>query len=184
MGFPIQTPVQAVPGIFIPASGDTVSVTTHDLFLIPSGEPARLESVYLQAVAAVAFIDITLELLLIDLSGVVLYRNAIPTSIGGSPNIDTIQITWARGSYGSNQLSAPLPLDSATGSGLLVYTLPLPELVMQAQSTVALIVDQTSDGGLPAVTVSDIAITYTPGEGGNNTIMQAYPQPYLVPATG
>lgn len=158
-----------VGSIVIPSDAGETSSLTYTLFTVPLGEPARVDTVYMQAVTEIALTNTTFELLLVDASGVVLHREATPTLIGGSPNVDTVQISWAIGSTGSNQQSPPLPLTSPTGSGLLIFSLPLPPLVLKALSTVQVTVARESDGGLPSVVLSDIAIAYTPGGGDTTT---------------
>lgn len=177
----IEAPLATVANVSITADPGEQKTTTAEIFTVPLGIPARLEAVYLKAVADVAFQQVAIELLLVDISGVVLYRQATPTLPGLSPALDTVLVTWARGAAGSNQLPDALPLASPTGSGLAIYTLPLPELVLQAQSTVQIVVDQESDGGLPAITLSDIAVAYTPGgQGTASTALDI--TPYLLPA--
>lgn len=182
MGFPAQAGVQAVPSFTIPADPGEILLTTHTLFTVPSGEPARIESVYMKAVCALTFDNITIDILLVDLSGVVLYRAGTPTLESGGSAIDTVLLSWARGANGSNQLPVVVPTTSPAGQGMVVYSLPLPPMVLQALSTVQVVIDQESDGGIPAVTVSDISVAYTPGGQGTAQVA-ADVNPLLVPTT-
>lgn len=176
----LETNVQAGVGFTLPDAMDEHLQDLATIFTIPSGVPARVESVYLQVDTPDQFQNWVFELLLVDRSGVILFRQPTPI-IGPEPTITRAQLTWSRGANDSGQLPPFIPVIGADDAGIAIYNLPLPESVLQALSLVELQVDRFSDGGLSALTVSQVSVTYTPG--GVGTSVTAAPQgiPLLTP---
>lgn len=83
--------------------------------------------------------------------------------LGTSTAYLTEQLTWARGvsnTYGDAPPVVFIPPDT---NGSIVATLPLPEMVLESQGSLVLTYYADSDGGLPAIDISNIEVTYSPG---------------------
>jgi hypothetical protein len=165
----------------VPTRGNADSYTTYTIFTVPAATPSRIESVYIEPL----FPDTTQhtelwELTFIDTAGLPIWRQATPM-FGSSNSFTSEHITWARGMTGTLD-DAPvqvfIPPDT---NGCALATLPLPDLVLPAGATLEIGLFEITDGGLPSITVTNIAVTYTPDSSGTAITTMGDLLPLLAP---
>lgn len=171
------------PAINLPTRGDANAVNSWVLFTVPNLGPVRVDAVYMD----VAFPDGTSheeswELTLRAFGPVV---GRVATQVVGSGSSFTgTRLTFARGLTGTTDTQPTIVYFVGDTDGTAILDIGLLEAVLPVNSTVELTLYETSEGGLPAVNITNIFVTYTPGSGGVSSTTGAVPFPLLTPTDG
>lgn len=173
--------VASAPAISLPTRGNVNAVNSWTLFTVPAFGSARVETVYLDA----AFPDGTQheeswELTLRALGPVVA---RIPTGvIGSSTSFISTRLTFARDVAGTSETPPAVVYFPGDTNGTALVTVGIPGIVLPVGSTVELTLYEKTDGGLPAINITGIYVTYTPNAGPVATTSPGDTFPLLLPA--
>lgn len=186
MTTPSYPPVQAVSAFTIPGPDGAFRTDPIVLFTVPLGIPARIDSVYMQAVGTTdaTFQRETWGLVLAAPGGAVQAQVwTPPLDIGEQTgNIPQALLTWMVGGVGTDQLATQqVILTSLDGADTVTLdaTLALPDVVLQPNATVAII--RACPAGADDVNVTVCTVTYTPNAGAVSTTEELDLTPYLLP---
>jgi len=185
MTFPAPTPVSQGTSVFLPGSQTEVTVTGPVvLFTVPNAVPCRIEAVHVEVYynGEEASGDLY-ELRLQDSSGLVLHRS-VSALIEQGHFPDTVFLDWARTASAPSAPSLTEWAPSDVPPAYIWCSMGLPDLVMQGNSLVTIVVYRGDGSGASAdVTLQNIATTYTRTDSGvTTTDLGADPTPLLIPA--
>lgn len=152
-----------------PSAGALALQAEQLLWTVPGNSPVLVGSVYVRVVGAYTNgLEDAWVLRLVDKSGAPLA--AIPTSsvkipldAGVAGELDVAELTWVRGSAGSNGF-VEIETNTLGGglAGIQVQALGLPEIALVPMSTITL--QRLALGATDAVTVEPIIVTYEPAD--------------------
>ena len=179
------SPVTLVPGFELQPISST-DPTVVQLYQLQTTAPERIEAVYLTL--AYGTIKPTFQQFSVQLwdpAGNVVYEQATPMLTATDSADLTVTLQWSRQGNDSAQQAFFVWDDPDNGFARAWANMRLPDLVLASQSTVQFVswsFFETSSGTIP---VDNCTVTTTRDAGAvSGTTAVAYPQPYLVPATG
>lgn len=180
----MTAPVQQGVTFTIPGASGPAIEGPFTLFTVPNAVPAMINSVTLTADYGGQTTNGDIFILeLIDISGLVISKQPTPLLLNDPDASDPglVFMSWYRGANDTAQLPMFGTVQNEGGDVPWAWcALPLPELVLQPNSTVALTMarDYTNPEG--DVIISNISITYTPNNSAATTV-PADLTPYLLP---
>lgn len=188
MSTPAPPPVQAVPAFSFPETDVSFRFDPIVLFTVPLATPARIDAVFMQAVAAstTAFQGEVWGLQLAAPGGAIQAQVWTPPlnfmEISGV--VPQCLLTWMVDGVGTDQLATATFIDASQPTPetvTITWTGALPDLVLQPNATVSVL--RATPAGADEVDVSSCTVTYTPNAGAVSSSDVIDILPLLVPTS-